>query len=74
MDNLFKRGVLLDNANLTCVFCSTCFEGPQHLFISCTFAQCIWYKVYGWLGVSVVQPNNLVERFLQHRGLFGGKE
>lgn len=35
--------------------------------------QSIWAKVYRWIGVSVVQPSNLVDHILQHKGLFMGK-
>lgn len=72
-DSLLKRGVLMGSTNLNCVFCNCYVEDPQHLFIPITVAQCIWSKVYGWLGVAVVQPLNLEEHFLQHTRLFGGK-
>lgn len=73
-ENLFKRGAVIPQMEQNCVLCHDYIESTEHLFPSCRMAHNIWSKVYGWIDISGVQPLNLREHFLQHRGLFKGKK
>lgn len=54
IDNLKRRGFMLANK---CVMCSCAEESINHLFIHCTFASGVWYKV--------LQKFNLAWTFLE---------
>lgn len=51
--------------------CSGRFTTPFLILLSCPK---VVVKVYGWLGVVVVQPNSISNYFIQHIGLFAGSK
>lgn len=57
---------------IKCALCNNVVENTDHIFLSCPVAQRLWFKVYGWLGIAVVQPLSIEDHFIQQRGLFEG--
>lgn len=72
--NLLRRGIGLSNVEQCCIFCNRFAENEEHLFLSCELTYELWCKVYGWLHFAGAQSVNIQHHFLQHRGLFKGKE
>lgn len=68
---------LTEFVKLTCyvsVFCNRAAENEAHLFLSCDLIYELWCKVYGWMQYFGAQQDNIQQHFLQHGGLFKGKE
>jgi hypothetical protein len=62
-DNLAVRGVLGDGGGLDCVFCAGSVEEANHLFMFCSFAHGVWVRIFRWLGMVFVMPQNLFTFF-----------
>ncbi|KAJ0544992.1 putative RNA-directed DNA polymerase transcription factor SBP family [Helianthus annuus] len=48
---LAARGVHLPN--LMCDRCGYELESPDHIFVSCLFARCIWWNIFRWIKVPM---------------------
>lgn len=58
--------------SLNCVFCNV-EENVTHLFLHSGFSFQMWNRVFGWLGVSIVQHNEVQSHYMQHDLIFKGK-
>lgn len=72
--NLARRGLTLTAEQQRCVLCNRAADTELHSFFTCQLVHSLWTKMYGWLDISVVLPSSSFQHFLQHRGLFKGKE
>lgn len=72
--NLLRRGIGLLSEEQCCIFCKTAAENENHLFLSCDMIYNLWCKIYGWMQYAGAQHGNIQEHFLQHCGLFKGKD
>jgi hypothetical protein len=61
--NLAVRGVLVAGGVLDCVHCVGSVEDARHLFMFCNFAYGVWSRIFRWLGVVLVMPQNLFSFF-----------
>ncbi|XP_068504156.1 uncharacterized protein [Phaseolus vulgaris] len=61
-EGLNRRGVQL--SSLACVLCEVKEETCQHLFLECIYAQQVWFLCLKWLGITLVQQNDLKDHFL----------
>ncbi|GAU42324.1 hypothetical protein TSUD_25500 [Trifolium subterraneum] len=61
--NLFRRHVIRDLSNTSCVFCENTIESVDHLFITCELSSSVWYSVVRWLGVQFVLPRGIIGLF-----------
>nr|DAD44303.1 TPA_asm: hypothetical protein HUJ06_002533 [Nelumbo nucifera] len=52
--NLLKRGMIVDNPN--CIFCGSCLETVDHLFLPCNLAVEVWAKALGLFGKQTCFP------------------
>jgi hypothetical protein len=50
---LHRRGILLNQNDLHCVFCTHLSEEVSHLFFHCPFSKGVWDSVSNWIGKSV---------------------
>lgn len=48
-DQLFKRGISIQDGDYNCVFCLLEEENLPHLLGGCTVASRIWLKVFEWI-------------------------
>lgn len=55
-DNLFRRGVLANDARL-CVGGCGLLESSSHLFLHCNILGEVWHFIHRWLGVCSVLPS-----------------
>lgn len=46
MDNLVKRKIVPEEANLICLLCNELVETAQHLLFECVFSHHIWTRCY----------------------------
>ncbi|XP_058776074.1 uncharacterized protein LOC131650377 [Vicia villosa] len=61
-DQLFKQGIL---TNKNCAFCMVDDESISHLFGRCLYSDCIWIKVFNWIGSGMeLSLSKLVSFFL----------
>ena len=58
---LVGRGVQMEST--ACVLCRTEEESSQHLFIECVIAQRVWSLCQKWLGIVLVQSNEIKPHF-----------
>ena len=56
-----RRGVALEST--LCVLCQDKTESCQHLFMACDVALRVWALCYRWIGILVVQHNDLKNHF-----------
>jgi hypothetical protein len=61
--NLAARGILEAGGALDCAFCVGLAEDARHLFMLCNFASGVWSRIFRWLGVVFVMPQNLFTFF-----------
>lgn len=61
--NLVIRHVLTQGENSRCVMCGCEMETTSHLFLHCEFASLIWRKVFDWLGINFITPQDLFTHF-----------
>lgn len=55
--NLSRRGIIVGNHKLSCVFCFDNPEKVDHLFFSCLLSYQVWISTFGWLGFIVTLQN-----------------
>jgi len=63
-DNLSRRGILA-STDLACAAGCDSTETATHLFLHCTLATNLWFKVWNWLGISSVLSGDLRLHFIQ---------
>jgi hypothetical protein len=51
---LHRRGILTNNNELLCNFCSQQVEDCEHLFFNCTVITSVWELIYQWIGRRVI--------------------
>ncbi|XP_039685111.1 uncharacterized protein [Medicago truncatula] len=68
--NLAVRGIMVQDAHL-CVSGCGMVETVQHLFVSCPIFRNLWQYVRAWIGVSGVDPFDVVDHFVQFSYLLG---
>jgi len=69
--NLAVRGMLAQDAQLCVSGCGE-VESVQYLFVSYPIFNDIWHHVRAWIGVSGVDPFDIVDHFVQFTYLLGG--
>lgn len=70
--NLRRRGLLNIGAEVSCSLCSLAEETTAHLFFTCAISWKIWVRIYAWLGIQTVLPEEGRLHFLQSRaGCYG---
>ncbi|XP_058751954.1 uncharacterized protein LOC131625071 [Vicia villosa] len=63
-DQLYKRGILVDNNDLICIMCMTEEETLTHLFGDCEVELHIWRKVFALIGhIPELSFDNFVSVF-----------
>jgi len=60
-ERLSRKGVMLNNP--LCVLCQTKVESSQHLFMECKHALCVWSMCFRWVGIVLVQHNDIKINF-----------
>jgi hypothetical protein len=50
-DSLVRRGILQHHLGGNCVWCVNFPESANHLFLHCSVAHRVWYKIFRLLGV-----------------------
>ncbi|XP_022023474.1 uncharacterized protein LOC110923722 [Helianthus annuus] len=60
---LLQRGVPIGDS--LCSRCGIHDEDPVHIFMSCLWAQCIWWSILTWLRIRFITSNNLNDFVLQ---------
>lgn len=71
--NLFRRNVLNDIHQCTCVLCGQAEESSSHPFHSCPFTVQVWKWMYRWLGLDLVMPQDIETHYLLHIDFFKKK-
>jgi hypothetical protein len=61
--NLAVRGVQVAGGSVDCVLCVGKAEEANHLFMFCDFACGVWSRIFRWLAVVFVLPQNLSNFF-----------
>jgi len=69
-DNLFRRGVIDDDARLCFGGCGS-LESSPHLFLHCNIFGEVWYFIHRWLGVCSALPSVPAD-YLNQFGFIGG--
>ena len=64
LDNLTKRGVLINGGSNLCYLCHNHSESVKHIFFECAFSYVVWQGCLEWLGVVAALPNSCVAHFL----------
>jgi len=62
--NLHRRGIL-PVEEVSCVASCGQVESASHLFIHCDVFGTLWQHIRSWIGVSGVDPLNLIDHFSQ---------
>jgi len=62
--NLHRRGIILVEGD-TCVSGCGQAESASHLFLHCDVFGSLWQHIRSWIGVSGVDPFNLIDHFFQ---------
>ncbi|GKU85336.1 hypothetical protein SLEP1_g16 [Rubroshorea leprosula] len=52
-ENLFKRGVKIQNSDFSCAQCGQVTETTDHLLFECEKSWLIWTSCYNWWGIQV---------------------
>lgn len=70
-ENLMKRGIVTEEADLVCPLCNQHPETAYHLFINCELAQRIWQACYSWISSNYAFdfPYSLQGHFWAHSGI-----
>jgi hypothetical protein len=72
---LWRKGVLNDVQQQTCVFCCHEFESSSHLFAVCAKTKMIWDKIFMWLNWKATDwYDHVLENFLQFNTFCRGKK
>jgi len=61
---LGRQGILA-STDLGCAAGCDSTQTTTHLFLHCTFATNVWFKVWNWLGISSVLSGDLRHHFIQ---------
>jgi len=62
--NLHRRCIILIEGD-TCVLGCGHAESASHLFLHCAVFGSLWQHIRSWIGVSGVDPLNLIDHFFQ---------
>jgi hypothetical protein len=57
--NLFRRKVITEIGDTSCVFCGEETETVTHLFLYCKFISQVWERVFAWLGLDFSLPHSI---------------
>ncbi|KAJ0432124.1 putative reverse transcriptase zinc-binding domain-containing protein [Helianthus annuus] len=69
---LVHRGVVLPD--VSCPRCNLDIEDPNHIFIKCLWARCIWWNVLSWVRIGFPEHCDSVADLLSYvDGIPGGK-
>ncbi|AET04046.1 hypothetical protein MTR_8g079590 [Medicago truncatula] len=63
-ENLANRGIIPVEGRLCATGCG-CVQNVNHLFLSCPNFGALWPLVREWLGVEAVDPQHILDHFLQ---------
>ncbi|KAJ0744136.1 putative RNA-directed DNA polymerase [Helianthus annuus] len=66
---LIRRGIPV--AESTCDRCGLQDEDPDHIFLNCLWARCVWWNILAWMRISFRECSNLkdfVDLILQNPG------
>lgn len=56
---LLKRKVIVDPEAISCVFYEVWPKSSYHMFVTCSLAFSIWYRIFGWLRVQLALHRDL---------------
>ncbi|XP_021979351.1 uncharacterized protein LOC110875461 [Helianthus annuus] len=59
---LIQRGIPLTDS--VCPRCGLYDEDPDHIFVNCLWAQCVWWSILAWLRINFISRNKLDEFIL----------
>jgi hypothetical protein len=71
---LFDKGIITNNFEKCCVFCSNEVEDIQHVFFNCNLIVQVWDSIFKWLGTNAIVNATVTEHFLTFGGIFKGKK
>ncbi|GAB4853983.1 hypothetical protein Ancab_040187 [Ancistrocladus abbreviatus] len=57
--NLFRRHILSEASQVSCVFCNDHEEDLAHVMIGCSWSWEMWCRVFRWWGVQAILPNSI---------------
>ncbi|KAG5146758.1 hypothetical protein JHK84_032301 [Glycine max] len=66
MDNLNKRGIILQGEEALCSFCKEANETLEHSLFKCKFAIDVWNACYRWLGLFSAMHKKPIQHFMIH--------
>jgi len=70
-DNLVRRHIISTYGHF-CVSGCGHIESTQHLFLHCNLFSSLWMQVRTWIGFNLVDPNNIMDHFIQFSHFTGG--
>jgi hypothetical protein len=73
-DALFNKGVITNNIEKSCAFCSNMDETLHHCFLGCHFIATVWRDVYYWMGISHLSASNVQQHFIVFGDIIKGKK
>jgi hypothetical protein len=73
-DALFNKGVITNNLEKSCAFCSNMDETLHHCFLGCHFIATVWRDVYHWMGISHLSASNVQQHFIVFGDIIKGKK
>jgi hypothetical protein len=73
-DALYRKGIITNNHERSCVFCSREVEDIHHVFFNCYMSQQIWNHVFRWLGTNYIPFVDIQNHFTLFGELFKGSK
>lgn len=73
-DALSRRGILHSQNDLCCVLCFRENESVEHLFLACNVVKSIWSQVFSWMGVPIVEPEDVISHFVEFGKMVKGRK
>lgn len=73
-DNLRRRNIIGDQADVSCAFCKNASESIDHIFLECGFIAPLWYRCFEWMEIQSVISNSIANQFLLMWGMFKEKK
>jgi hypothetical protein len=70
---LFDKGIIINNNEKCCVFCSNNDESIFHVFIQCNFTTTVWHKILNWMGLNFFNSISVQQHFISFEELIKSK-
>jgi hypothetical protein len=69
---LFKKGIITNNHDRSCIFCLREVEESHHVFFNCNFSRQVWRIIFRWMKTTPLAFVNIHDHFSHFGKLIKG--